>query len=60
MDAYSPFPVDGLAEAIGFTHNRLPLIVLIGGLTGRPRRLRHDVVLGGDQLPAQRRRPAAP
>lgn len=34
MDAYSPLPVDGLAEAIGFTHNRLPLLVLIGGLTG--------------------------
>jgi hypothetical protein len=34
MDAYSPMPVEGLAEAIGFTHNRMPLIVLIGGLTG--------------------------
>ena len=34
MDAYSPFPVDGLAEAIGFRHTRVPLIVLIGGLIG--------------------------
>jgi hypothetical protein len=34
MDAYSPMPVEGLAEAIGFTHNRLPLLVLIGGITG--------------------------
>ncbi len=34
MDAYSPFPVDGLAEAIGFHKNRLPLIVLIGGILG--------------------------
>jgi hypothetical protein len=34
MDAYSPFPVDGLAEAIGFTRNRMPLVVLIGGLCG--------------------------
>lgn len=34
MDAYSPMPVDGLAEAIGFRHNRMPLIVLIGGLCG--------------------------
>ena len=34
MDAYAPFPVDGLAEAIGFHRNRLPLIVLIGGIFG--------------------------
>jgi hypothetical protein len=34
MDAYSPFPVDGLAEAIGFHRTRVPLIVLIGGLLG--------------------------
>nr|WP_237722491.1 DUF3341 domain-containing protein [Singulisphaera acidiphila] len=34
MDAYSPYPVEGLAEAIGFTRNRLPLLVLIGGLMG--------------------------
>ena len=34
MDGYSPMPVEGLAEAIGFTHNRIPLLVLIGGLTG--------------------------
>jgi hypothetical protein len=34
MDAYSPLPVDGLAEAVGFTHNRLPLVIFIGGLIG--------------------------
>jgi hypothetical protein len=34
MDAYSPFPVDGLAEAVGFHHTRLPLVVLIGGILG--------------------------
>lgn len=34
MDAYTPFPVEGLAEAIGFSHTRLPLIVLIGGIIG--------------------------
>lgn len=33
MDAYSPMPVEGLAEAMGFTRNGLPLIVLIGGIT---------------------------
>jgi hypothetical protein len=34
MDAYTPMPIDGLAEAIGFKKNRVPLIVLIGGVTG--------------------------
>jgi len=34
MDGYSPFPVEGLSEAIGFHGNRLPLIVLIGGILG--------------------------
>lgn len=34
MDAYSPYPVEGLAEAIGFTKNRIPLLVLIGGILG--------------------------
>ena len=34
MDAYSPFPIEELHEALGFTHTRLPLIVLIGGLCG--------------------------
>ena len=34
MDAYTPFPVHGLSDAIGFKRTRLPLIVLIGGLTG--------------------------
>ena len=34
MDAYTPFPVEGLAEAIGFQRDRLPLLVLIGGIAG--------------------------
>jgi hypothetical protein len=34
MDAYSPFPVEGVAEALGFEHTRVPLVVLIGGITG--------------------------
>jgi hypothetical protein len=34
MDAYSPFPVEGLAEAIGFHRSGLPLVVLIGGIVG--------------------------
>lgn len=34
IDAYSPFPIEGLAEAIGFHKNRVSLVVLIGGLIG--------------------------
>ena len=34
IDAYSPFPVEGLAEAIGFRKNRVALVVLIGAILG--------------------------
>ena len=34
IDAYSPFPIEELAEAIGFHHNGVALITLIGGLLG--------------------------
>jgi hypothetical protein len=34
MDAYSPYAVDGVAEAIGFRKTKVPLIVLIGGICG--------------------------
>ena len=34
IDAYSPFPIEGLAEEIGFHHDEVPLVVLIGGLVG--------------------------
>jgi hypothetical protein len=34
MGAYTPFPVEGLADALGYRQTRLPLVVLIGGLIG--------------------------
>ena len=34
MDAYSPYPIEELAEAIGFHKSGLPTIVLIGGILG--------------------------
>src|SRR6201988_2878819 len=34
IDAYSPFPIEGLAEEIGFHFNEVPLVVLIGGIVG--------------------------
>jgi hypothetical protein len=34
MDAYSPFPIEELHDALGMHHTRLPLIVLTGGLVG--------------------------
>ena len=34
IEAYTPFPVEGLAEALALKRNNVPLITLIGGLTG--------------------------
>src|SRR5262245_44818474 len=34
MDAYSPYPIEELSEAIGFHHSKVPLLVLIGGIVG--------------------------
>jgi hypothetical protein len=33
-EAYSPFPVHGLSEALGFRRTRVPLMVLCGGIIG--------------------------
>jgi hypothetical protein len=34
IDAYSPYAVEGVAEAIGFHKTNIPLVVLLGGILG--------------------------
>jgi hypothetical protein len=34
VEAYAPYPVKGLPAAVGHRRNRVPLFVLLGGLTG--------------------------
>jgi hypothetical protein len=34
MDAYTPFPVEGLAEVLGFRERRVAQVVLVGGIVG--------------------------
>ncbi len=34
MDAFTPLPVEGMAEAIGFRRTAVPAIVLLGGVIG--------------------------
>lgn len=34
VDAYSPYPMEALSEALDYHHSRLPLLVLLGGIAG--------------------------
>jgi hypothetical protein len=34
FEAYAPFPIEALVEAVGHPHTRLPLAVFLGGLIG--------------------------
>jgi ActD protein len=34
MDAYTPFPIEGLSEALGLKRSLVPTVTLIGGLLG--------------------------
>ena len=34
LDAYSPYPVHGIDEALGLRRSRIPLIALVGGVAG--------------------------
>lgn len=33
-EAYAPYAIDGLAEAVGFRRSRIPALVFVGGLAG--------------------------
>ena len=34
IDAFAPYPIEGLAHAVGFHGTRLPLVVLLAGILG--------------------------
>jgi len=34
MEGYSPFPVEGLREALGQPRTRMPILIFLGGITG--------------------------
>jgi hypothetical protein len=34
VDAYAPYSIEGLAEALGFHRSRVPLLALAGGIVG--------------------------
>jgi hypothetical protein len=34
LDAYTPYPVEGLAAALGLKRSRIPSVVFVGGLVG--------------------------
>src|SRR5690242_12989339 len=34
LEAYSPFSVEGIDEALGMPRNRIPLLTLLGGAAG--------------------------
>ena len=34
LDAYTPYPVEDLAEVLGFRKSRVPLVVFVGGILG--------------------------
>src|SRR5258706_6125636 len=58
MDAFSPFPIHGLHEAVGMKStgmSSMSAITLIGGIIGRGCRLFPCLVVQPHQLPLQHR-----
>jgi len=34
VEAYSPYPIEEVSDAMDFTRTRIPMVVLVGGITG--------------------------
>jgi len=34
FEAYAPYPIEALVEAVGHPHTRLPIVIFLGGLIG--------------------------
>ncbi len=60
MDCYSPYPVEEVAEAIGFHRNKVPLVTLIGGLMGAAAMFSHGDLDIGPGLSAEYRQDVPP
>ena len=53
VNAYSPFPVEGLSEALGLKRNMVAPICLLGGLTRRAWWLFLPILGGGHHLSSE-------
>ena len=58
MDAFTPFPVEGLAEAIGFHKTRVPADLFDRRIDRMLRRVLSAMVAQRDRLSAEHRRQA--
>ncbi len=58
VDAYTPFPIHELDDALQLPRTKLPWIVLVGGITGTLAGLGLQVLGLDHRLSLQRRRPA--
>ena len=59
FEAYAPFPVEGLSEALGLKRNMVPAITLLGGLTGGIGGFFFQYWVAAITYPAEHRRPSA-
>ena len=58
VDAYTPYPMEEVLDALHLHETCVPQVVLAGGHLRPPRRLRPAVLGVGDRVPDEHRRPA--